>query len=112
MNWQLQEAKNRLSEVVKAAKTKGPQIITVRARWVAFMLLTMVTVLDGRDAAATHARLTSRDPALGKNRIRVATGKDPHRDPTRLRQLDVKRHWQRTPVGDDFFPLRHFAVDD
>lgn len=30
MNWQLQEAKNRLSEVVKAAKTKGPQVITVR----------------------------------------------------------------------------------
>jgi prevent-host-death family protein len=30
MNWQLQEAKNRLSEVVKAAKNKGPQVITVR----------------------------------------------------------------------------------
>ena len=27
MNWQLQEAKNRLSEVVKAAGTRGPQII-------------------------------------------------------------------------------------
>ncbi|MFZ2237460.1 MAG: type II toxin-antitoxin system Phd/YefM family antitoxin [Dokdonella sp.] len=32
MNWQLQEAKNRLSEVVKAAKVKGPQIITVHGR--------------------------------------------------------------------------------
>ena len=32
MNWQLQEAKNRLSEVVKAAKAKGPQIITVRGK--------------------------------------------------------------------------------
>ena len=32
MNWQLQEAKNRLSEVVKAAKSKGPQIITVRGK--------------------------------------------------------------------------------
>ncbi|MGA9341726.1 MAG: type II toxin-antitoxin system Phd/YefM family antitoxin [Rhodanobacteraceae bacterium] len=32
MNWQLQEAKNRLSEVVKAAKNKGPQIITVRGK--------------------------------------------------------------------------------
>jgi len=32
MNWQLQEAKNRLSEVVKAAKTRGPQIITVRGK--------------------------------------------------------------------------------
>jgi antitoxin Phd len=32
MNWQLQEAKNRLSEVVKAAKSEGPQIITVRGK--------------------------------------------------------------------------------
>lgn len=32
MSWQLQEAKNRLSEVVKAAKTKGPQVITVRGK--------------------------------------------------------------------------------
>ncbi|MBN8727572.1 MAG: type II toxin-antitoxin system Phd/YefM family antitoxin [Xanthomonadales bacterium] len=32
MSWQLQEAKNRLSEVVRAAKTKGPQVITVRGR--------------------------------------------------------------------------------
>ncbi len=28
----LQEAKNRFSEVVKAAKTKGPQIITVHGK--------------------------------------------------------------------------------
>jgi antitoxin Phd len=32
MNWQLQDAKNRFSEVVKAAETKGPQIITVRGK--------------------------------------------------------------------------------
>jgi len=32
LNGQLQEVKNRLSEVVKAAKTKGPQIITVRGK--------------------------------------------------------------------------------
>ena len=32
MNWQLQEAKNRLSELVKAAKSKGPQVITVRGK--------------------------------------------------------------------------------
>ena len=29
MRWQLQEAKNRLSEVVKAARSDGPQLITV-----------------------------------------------------------------------------------
>lgn len=32
MNWQLQEAKNRLSQVVKDAQTKGPQHISVRGR--------------------------------------------------------------------------------
>ena len=32
MNWQLQEAKNRFSEVVKAAVEKGPQTITVRGK--------------------------------------------------------------------------------
>lgn len=32
MNWQLQEAKNRLSEVVRAARTKGAQVITVRGK--------------------------------------------------------------------------------
>ena len=30
MNWQLQEAKNKLSQVVKEARRSGPQIITVR----------------------------------------------------------------------------------
>jgi prevent-host-death family protein len=28
--WQLQEAKNRLSELVRKAKDEGPQVITVR----------------------------------------------------------------------------------
>jgi antitoxin Phd len=28
--WQLQEAKNRLSEVVRKAREQGPQLITVR----------------------------------------------------------------------------------
>lgn len=32
MNWQLQEAKNRLSELVKAAEKEGPQVITVHGR--------------------------------------------------------------------------------
>ena len=38
MSWQLQEAKNRLSEVIKAATTKGPQIITVRGKETAVVL--------------------------------------------------------------------------
>lgn len=38
MNWQLQEAKNRLSEVVRAAQSKGPQVITVRGKETAAMV--------------------------------------------------------------------------
>jgi prevent-host-death family protein len=30
--WQLQEAKNQLSEVVRKAQSEGPQVITVRGR--------------------------------------------------------------------------------
>jgi antitoxin Phd len=32
MSWQLQEAKNKLSELVKAARRAGPQIISVRGK--------------------------------------------------------------------------------
>ena len=32
MNWQLQEAKNKLSEVVNKACSSGPQVITVRGK--------------------------------------------------------------------------------
>jgi antitoxin Phd len=38
MNWQLQEAKNRLSELVKAAEKKGPQVITVRGKETAVLI--------------------------------------------------------------------------
>ncbi len=38
MSWQLQDAKNRLSEVIKAATTSGPQIITVRGKETAVVL--------------------------------------------------------------------------
>ena len=36
--WQMQEAKSRLSEVVKAATNQGPQEITVHGRPVAVVL--------------------------------------------------------------------------
>lgn len=38
MPWQLQEAKNRLSEVVREAQTAGPQVITVRGEEAAVVL--------------------------------------------------------------------------
>lgn len=36
--WQMQEAKSRLSELVKAAASQGPQEITVHGRSVAIVL--------------------------------------------------------------------------
>lgn len=36
--WQLQEAKNRLSEVVSRARREGPQTITVRGRAAAVVM--------------------------------------------------------------------------
>jgi prevent-host-death family protein len=38
MNWQLQNAKNRLSEVVKRARSEGPQTVTVRGERAAIVL--------------------------------------------------------------------------
>ena len=38
MTWQLQEAKNRLSEVVREAQISGPQVITVRGKAAAVLL--------------------------------------------------------------------------
>lgn len=38
MQWQLQDAKNQLSSVVKKATDEGPQIITVRGKPAAIVL--------------------------------------------------------------------------
>lgn len=38
MIWQLQSAKNKLSEVVSKASTEGPQVITVRGKETAVIL--------------------------------------------------------------------------
>lgn len=38
MNWQLQEAKNKLSQVVKEARSSGPQVITVHGEDAAVVL--------------------------------------------------------------------------
>jgi prevent-host-death family protein len=47
--WQLQEAKNRFSEVVSAAQTKGPQTITKHGQPVA-----MVVPMGTHDTPATN----------------------------------------------------------
>lgn len=40
MSWQLQDAKNRFSAVVKAAEKEGPQVITVHGQEKAVVLST------------------------------------------------------------------------
>lgn len=40
MSWQLQDAKNRFSAVVKAAESEGPQMITVHGQEKAVVLST------------------------------------------------------------------------
>lgn len=38
MNWQLQQAKNRLSEVIRQAQTQDAQVITVRGKEAAVLI--------------------------------------------------------------------------
>ena len=38
MDWQLQDAKNKFSEVVKRAQTEGPQVVTLRGQRAAVIL--------------------------------------------------------------------------
>ena len=73
--WQLQEAKNRLSEVVRKATNEGPQVITLRGD-------DAVVVV----AATEYARLTRRpkrslveflrDSPLGKVKLDLSRSRD------------------------------------
>ena len=38
MEWQLQDAKNRFSELVQRARQEGPQVVTLRGRRAAVVL--------------------------------------------------------------------------
>lgn len=51
--WKLEDAKSRLSEVVRRARDEGPQSVTVRGR-------RAVVVLD----AETYDRMTDEKPAI------------------------------------------------
>jgi prevent-host-death family protein len=53
MIWQLQDAKNQFSAVVKAAEKDGPQVITVHGKEKAVVL-----------SAEAYQRLMSRDKSL------------------------------------------------
>jgi prevent-host-death family protein len=75
MKWQLQEAKNRLSEVVKAAKNDGPQIITVHGK-------EEVAVVSMAELRKLKQRKLGRPfwESAPKVKLDIARSKDPGRD--------------------------------
>lgn len=84
MEWQLQDAKNRFSELVQKARREGPQVVTVRGERAAVMLSAAAydAFLADRPSLVDHllagpawsddlveavnrrARTSSRDPVL------------------------------------------------
>lgn len=84
MDWQLQDAKNRLSEVIKLARAQGPQTVTLRGERAAVVLSaadydalradrpTIVDALLGGptwddamlEAVEARAKTPSREPAF------------------------------------------------
>jgi prevent-host-death family protein len=53
MEWQLQDAKNRFSEVVRRAREEGPQVVTLRGERAAIVL-----------SAEAYDELTVKRPSL------------------------------------------------
>ena len=53
MEWQLQDAKNRFSEVVQRACTEGPQVVTLRGKRKAIVL-----------SSEAYDTLTAKRPSL------------------------------------------------
>ena len=64
VKWQLQEAKNRLSEVVRKARTEGPQVITLHGEDAAIV----VSTKDYQKMAGRKGRLVEffrKSPLVG-----------------------------------------------
>lgn len=76
--WQLQVAKNRLSEVVRTAQSKGPQIITQNGVETAVL----ISVRDYRKLKAPKDSLVEffrKSPLKGLD-LNVSRAQDRHRD--------------------------------
>jgi prevent-host-death family protein len=77
--WQMQEAKARLSEVVKRAEAEGPQDITLHGHSVAVML----SRADFDRLAGTGESLVAfmrRSPLYGFDDVRIDRDKSPPRE--------------------------------
>ncbi len=78
MNWQLQEAKNKLSKVVHAAQEDGPQVITLRGKETAVVLsMDEYKRLTGK--GESFAEFMARSPLRGSG-IKIERSKDTGRD--------------------------------
>lgn len=76
--WQMQEAKARLSEVVKRAENEGPQDITLHGRSVAVML----SRSEFDRLAGTGESLVAfmrRSPLFGSDEVKIERDKSPAR---------------------------------
>jgi prevent-host-death family protein len=80
--WQLQEAKNKLSEVVEEALRHGPQVITRRGKETAILL----SYADYRKMVLKQKRLTEffRESPLVGVELDLARDRSPIRDDVAL----------------------------
>ena len=79
MNWQLQEAKARLSEVVKKAEAEGPQHITVRGE----PTVVVLSEVDYQQLIGPEESLVEfmrRSPLYSQEDVEFARDKSPARD--------------------------------
>jgi antitoxin Phd len=76
--WQLQEAKNKLSEVVEEAAHHGPQVITRRGVEVAVIL----SYTDYRKITGAKKRLSAffKESPLAGARLDLSRNRDPLRE--------------------------------
>ena len=72
MNWPLQDAKNRFSEVVKRARAEGPQTVTLRGARAAVVLSA-----EDYDRLARDAGAEARRPPIDIARLRALTASLP-----------------------------------
>ncbi len=91
--WQMQEAKSRLSEVVKAAGTQGPQEITVHGRSVAVVLSRAdFDKLSGTGESLVASCAALRWPEMKTSPFPVTTARRARKD------FELSRGYQ-CPVG-------------
>jgi len=77
-SWQLQEAKARLSQLVRSAQTDGPQAISVRGE-TAVIVLSKKDFLRLADRGSSFVQFMRRSP-LGGIDLKVERDRSPVRD--------------------------------